>query len=153
MEREGQTQRRASYRLKLPVSIVLVRVACDIAVHANADVTDGDTAHAVVLNGHPIGDGLQDLILYFDHLTVSVGDLGVLHGVGGDHLVQVIVDDAELAELLDAARHVHVAVQVDRKRGLVNHSLHASDSEVVVAVVEASIHQPLFTESENLPAD
>ncbi len=65
----------------------------------------------------------------------------------GDDLVQIVVDDAELSKLLDSSRHVHVAVEVNRKWRFVDHRLHAGDPEVVVAVVEASIYQSFFTET------
>lgn len=56
------------------------------------------------------------------------------------YLVEVVEDDAELAELLHAPRYVDVTVQIDGQRGLIDDGLHAGHSEVVVAVVKSGIH-------------
>lgn len=65
--------------LQLAVCVVLVGVPGHVAVHADSDVTGGYAPCRVVLNGHPVGDGLQDLVLDLDHLAVGVEHLGVLH--------------------------------------------------------------------------
>jgi len=67
------------------------------------------------------------------------------------YLVEVVKDDAELAELLHPPRHVHVSVQVDGERRLVDDRLHAGHPEVVVAVVEPGVDQAFFAEAEDLP--
>lgn len=72
--------------MQLAVCVVLVSVAGHVAVHAHSDVTGGGPPGRVVLDGHPVGDGLQDLVLDLHHLAVGVEHLGVLHQVGGDDL-------------------------------------------------------------------
>ena len=76
------------------------------------------------------------------------------HDGGGDDLVDVVVDDAELAELLDLSRDIVELVEVDGQRGFVDDSLHAGHAEaVVVGVVEAGVHHPVLAEAEDLPVD
>lgn len=67
------------------------------------------------------------------------------------YLVKIIEDDAELAKLLHPSRYIDVTVQIDRQRGLIDDSLHASDSEVVVAVIKSGIDQAFLAEAEDLP--
>lgn len=54
--------------------------------------------------------------------------------------------------MLNPSGHVHVTVQIDGQRGLVDDGLHAGDSEVVVAVVKPGVDQAFFAEAEDLPA-
>lgn len=68
------------------------------------------------------------------------------------HLIDIIVDDPKLPKLLHLPRYVIKLVEVDGKGRLVDHSLHAGDSEaVVVGVVKARVHHPVLTEAEDLP--
>lgn len=70
------------------------------------------------------------------------------------HLVDVVVDDSKLPELLHLPRYVIKLVKVDGEGRLVDHRLHAGDSEaVVVGVVEARIHHSVLTKAEYLPVD
>lgn len=70
------------------------------------------------------------------------------------HLIDVIVDDSKLPKLLHLPRYVIKLVQVDGKGRLVDHSLHAGDSEaVVVGVVKARVHHSVLTKAEDLPVD
>lgn len=70
------------------------------------------------------------------------------------YLIDVIVDDPELPKLLHLPGYVVELVEVDGQRGLVDHSLHAGDSEaVVVGVVEARVHHTVLAEAEYLPVD
>lgn len=72
--------------LQLAVCVVLIGVAGHVAVHAHPDVTGGGAPRGVILDGHPVGDGFEDLILDLYHLAVGVEHLGMLHEMGGDHL-------------------------------------------------------------------
>lgn len=67
------------------------------------------------------------------------------------YLVEVIENDAELSKLLNPSRHVNVTIKIYGQRCLIDDSLHARHSEVVVAVVKPGIDQALLTEAEDLP--
>lgn len=67
------------------------------------------------------------------------------------YLIDVIIDDSKLSKLLHFPRDIIKLIEIDGQRRLVDHSLHAGHPEaVVVRVVKACVHHPVFAKTENL---
>lgn len=158
----------------MPINVVLVSVLGGVGEGPDLHLSLGDPAHAVILDGDPVHQGPEDLILDLLDAAVLVKVLGVCHHCRRDdlrqkgrksqqsarsdstlilsYLIDVIVDDSKLPKLLHLPGYVIKLVKVDGKGRLVDHGLHASDSEaVVVGVVEARVHHSVLAEAEYLP--
>lgn len=75
-------------RLQLPVNVVLVAVLGGVGERPDLDLPLGDPAHVVVLNGDPVHQGPEDLILDLLDAAVLVKVFGVSHHRRGDDLRQ-----------------------------------------------------------------
>lgn len=74
------------HRLQLPVHVVLVPVLGGVGERPDLDLPLGDSAHVVVLNGDPVHEGPEDLVLNLFDAAVLVEVLGVGHDGRGDDL-------------------------------------------------------------------
>lgn len=75
-------------RLQLSVNVILVTVFGCVGEWSDLNLTFGDTAHVVVLNGDPVHQRPEDLILDLLDATVLVKVFGVGHHSCGDDLKQ-----------------------------------------------------------------
>lgn len=84
---------------ELSVPIIIISVLSGVGVGPNFELSFHHPAHAVVLHGHPIHEGTEDLILDLLDATVSVEMLTQCHHSGGDDLVDVVVNDTKLSKV------------------------------------------------------
>lgn len=70
------------------------------------------------------------------------------------YLIDIIIDDSKLPKLLHLPRYIIKLIEIDWQWCFIDYGLHAGDSEaVVVGIVKACIHHPVFAEAEYLPVD
>lgn len=74
--------------LQLSVHVVLVAVLGRVGERSNLDLSLGDSAHVVVLNGDPVHQRAEDLVLDLLDAAVLVEVFGVGHHCGRDDLKQ-----------------------------------------------------------------
>jgi len=72
--------------LQLAVHVVLIAVLCGVGKRSDLDLTFGDPAHVVVLDGDPVHQGPEDLILDLLDASVLVKVLCVGHHRSGNDL-------------------------------------------------------------------
>lgn len=77
-----------------------------------------------------------------------------MSAVNPSYLIDIIIDDSKLPKLLHLPRDVIKLIEIYWQWCLIDHSLHAGDSEaVIVGVVKARVHHPVLAEAEYLPVD
>lgn len=142
------------HRLELAIDVVLVSVLGSVGEGPYFNLSLGDPAHVIILDGNPVHERPEYLILDLLDAAMSIKVLRVSHYGCGDDLVDVIVYNPKFPKLLNFARNVVKLVKVNGQGGLIDDTLHAGHSEaVVVAVVESCVYHPIFTEAENLPVN
>lgn len=72
--------------LQLSVHVVLISIFSSVCERSDLDLALGDSAHVVVLNGDPVHQRPEDLVLDLLDAAVLVEVLGVCHHCCGDDL-------------------------------------------------------------------
>lgn len=75
-------------RLQLSINVILVTIFGRIGKWSDLDLALGDSAHVIVLNGDPVHQRSEDLILDLLDATMLIEVLGVCHHCSGDDLRQ-----------------------------------------------------------------
>lgn len=75
-------------RLQLAINVILVTIFGCVCKRSDLDLALGDSAHVVVLNGDPVHQGPEYLILDLLDAAVLVKVFGVSHHCCGDNLRQ-----------------------------------------------------------------
>lgn len=75
-------------RLQLSINIVLITIFGCVRERSNLDLPLGDSAHVVVLNGDPVHQRPEDLVLDLLDAAMLVEVFGVGHHCSGDDLRQ-----------------------------------------------------------------
>lgn len=75
-------------RLQLSINVILVAIFGCVGERSDLDLALGDSAHVVVLNGDPVHQRPEDLVLDLLDAAVLVEVFGVGHHCCGDDLRQ-----------------------------------------------------------------
>lgn len=73
-------------RLQLSINVILVTVLGRVGERSDLDLALGDSAHVVILNGDPVHQGPENLVLDLLDAAVLVKVFGVGHHGCGDDL-------------------------------------------------------------------
>lgn len=73
-------------RLQLSINVILVAIFGCVGERSDLDLAFGDSAHVVVLNGDPVHQRPEDLVLDLLDAAVLVEVFGVGHHCSGDDL-------------------------------------------------------------------
>lgn len=74
--------------LQLSINVILVTILGCVGERSDLDLTLGDSAHVVVLNGDPVHQRPEDLVLDLLDAAVLIKVFGVGHHCCGDDLRQ-----------------------------------------------------------------
>lgn len=85
---------------ELSISIIIITVLSGVGIGPDLQLSFHHPPHTVILHGHPVHEGAEDLILDLLDAAMGVKMLTQCHNSCGNNLIDVIVYDPKFSKVL-----------------------------------------------------